>query len=120
MTVANVVDHVVPHRGSWTAFVTCELQSLCAPCHTLIVLPPGVQRSPSATCRGKACLCLESHGLPGSAFGHGHLKSETIGRASILDGSAFGKKVKSLMLSLQRNPDKIRDFFQKPSLMYAA
>lgn len=30
---ATVVDHVTPHRGNWTAFVTGELQSLCKPCH---------------------------------------------------------------------------------------
>ena len=33
VTAANVVDHVVPHRGDWTAFVTGKLQSLCEPCH---------------------------------------------------------------------------------------
>ena len=33
VTAANVVDHVIPHRGDWTAFVTGELQSLCEPCH---------------------------------------------------------------------------------------
>ena len=33
MTAANVVDHVTPHRGDWTAFVTGQLQSLCEPCH---------------------------------------------------------------------------------------
>jgi 5-methylcytosine-specific restriction endonuclease McrA len=33
VTAANVVDHVVPHRGDWTAFCTGELQSLCEPCH---------------------------------------------------------------------------------------
>jgi hypothetical protein len=33
VTAANVVDHVTPHRGDWTAFVTGELQSLCEPCH---------------------------------------------------------------------------------------
>jgi hypothetical protein len=32
----------------------------------------------------------------------------------------FRKKVKSSMLSLQRNAEKIRSFFQKPSLKYAA
>src|ERR1700726_3037927 len=32
----------------------------------------------------------------------------------------FREKVKSSMLSLQRNPDKIRSFFHKPSLKYAA
>jgi 5-methylcytosine-specific restriction enzyme A len=29
---ANTVDHVVPHRGDWTAFVTGQLQSLSEPC----------------------------------------------------------------------------------------
>lgn len=33
IVTANVVDHVVPHRGDWTAFCTGELQSLCEPCH---------------------------------------------------------------------------------------
>jgi 5-methylcytosine-specific restriction enzyme A len=31
VTVANVVDHVVPHKGDWNAFG--KLQSLCEPCH---------------------------------------------------------------------------------------
>lgn len=38
MTAANVVDHVTPHRGGWTAFVTGELQSLREPCHKLAKL----------------------------------------------------------------------------------
>ena len=33
VTAANVVDHAVPHKGDWTAFVTGKLQSLCASCH---------------------------------------------------------------------------------------
>jgi 5-methylcytosine-specific restriction endonuclease McrA len=33
VTVANVVDHVEPHHGDWTAFVTGKLQSLCESCH---------------------------------------------------------------------------------------
>src|SRR5262245_52875668 len=33
VTAANVVDHVVPHKGDWTDFITGELQSLCEPCH---------------------------------------------------------------------------------------
>ena len=49
-----------------------------------------------------------------------HLKSDTVGRASIVNGSDFSKKVKSSMLCLQRNPGKIRAFFEKPSLKYAA
>jgi 5-methylcytosine-specific restriction endonuclease McrA len=30
---ATVVDHVKPHKGDWTDFITGELQSLCEPCH---------------------------------------------------------------------------------------
>jgi 5-methylcytosine-specific restriction endonuclease McrA len=33
VTAANVVDHVTPHKGDWTDFITGELQSLCEPCH---------------------------------------------------------------------------------------
>ena len=49
-----------------------------------------------------------------------HLKSDTVGRASIVNRADFRKKVKSSMVSLQRNREKIRAFFQKPSLKYAA
>ena len=49
-----------------------------------------------------------------------HLKSDTVGRASIVDRADFRKRVKSSMVSLQRNRDKIRAFFNKPSLKYAA
>ena len=49
-----------------------------------------------------------------------HLKADTVGRAAIASLADFRSKVKSSMLSLQRNPDKIRNFFQKPSLQYAA
>src|SRR4051812_36990409 len=30
---ARVVDHVEPHKGNWTSFVTGRLQSLCKTCH---------------------------------------------------------------------------------------
>lgn len=49
-----------------------------------------------------------------------HLKADTVGRASIASLADFRSKVKSSMLSLQRNPEKIQSFFQKPSLKYAA
>jgi transposase len=49
-----------------------------------------------------------------------HLKSDTVGRASIVNRADFRKRVKSSMVSLQRNRDKIRAFFNKPSLKYAA
>ena len=49
-----------------------------------------------------------------------HLKADTVGRALITSFRDFKEKVRSSMLSLQRNPAKIRAFFQKPSLRYAA
>src|SRR6202790_2063332 len=49
-----------------------------------------------------------------------HLKADTVGRTSITSLDDFRSKVKSSMLSLQRNPEKIRSFFHKPSLKYAA
>src|SRR6516162_129151 len=49
-----------------------------------------------------------------------HLKADTVGRASIISFGDFKYKVRSSMLSLQRSPAKIRAFFQKPSLQYAA
>ena len=49
-----------------------------------------------------------------------HLKADTVGRASITNLSDFRSKAKSSMVSLQRNPEKIRSFFHKPSLKYAA
>jgi transposase len=49
-----------------------------------------------------------------------HLKADTVGRASIVSFNDFKGKVRSSMLSLQRSPAKIRAFFQKPSLRYAA
>jgi transposase len=49
-----------------------------------------------------------------------HLKADTVGRTSITSLADFKDKVKSSMISLQRNPQKIRSFFQKPSLKYAA
>jgi transposase len=49
-----------------------------------------------------------------------HLKADTVGRASITSLDDFKQKVRSSMLSLQRSHAKIRAFFQKPSLQYAA
>jgi transposase len=49
-----------------------------------------------------------------------YLKADTVGRASITNLSDFRSKAKSSMVSLQRNPEKIRSFFHKPSLKYAA
>ena len=49
-----------------------------------------------------------------------HLKADTVGRTSITSLDDFKAKVKSSMLSLQRNSEKVRSFFHKPSLRYAA
>ena len=49
-----------------------------------------------------------------------HLKADTVGRTSVTSPDDFKAKVKSSMLSLQRTPEKVRSFFHKPSLKYAA
>jgi transposase len=49
-----------------------------------------------------------------------HLKADTTGRMVATGKADFKSKVVSSMRSLQRNPKKIRSFYQKPSLKYAA
>jgi transposase len=49
-----------------------------------------------------------------------HLKDDTVGRMAISSKDDFTSKVRSSMRQLQNNPDKIRSFYQKPSLNYAA
>jgi len=49
-----------------------------------------------------------------------HLKADTVGRSAIQGYADFKAKVKSSMHSLQRNAKKIRSFFQKDTLKYAA
>jgi len=49
-----------------------------------------------------------------------HLKADTVGRMVTTGKADFKSKVVSSMRSLQKNPEKIRAFFQKPSLRYAA
>ena len=49
-----------------------------------------------------------------------HLKADTVGRMTVTDKVGFKHKVVSSMRSLQHNPIKIRSFYQKPSLKYAA
>jgi transposase len=49
-----------------------------------------------------------------------HLKADTVGRMVTTSKDDFKTKVVSSMRSLQRTPAKIRSFFQKPSLRYAA
>ncbi|MCI0534317.1 MAG: IS630 family transposase [Verrucomicrobiales bacterium] len=49
-----------------------------------------------------------------------HLKADTVGRSAIQSYADFKAKAKSSMYSLQRNADKIRSFFQKDTLKYAA
>lgn len=49
-----------------------------------------------------------------------HLKDDTVGRMVVTDRADFKAKVVSSLRSLQRKPEKICSFFQKPSLRYAA
>ncbi|NDB70653.1 MAG: hypothetical protein EB015_22130 [Methylocystaceae bacterium] len=49
-----------------------------------------------------------------------HLKANTVGRMSVTSKKEFKQKVLSSMRKLQSNPGKIRAFYQKPSLKYAA
>jgi transposase len=49
-----------------------------------------------------------------------HLKSHTVGRSTVTDKADFKKKITSSMRSLQKNKKKIRSFFGKESLRYAA
>ena len=49
-----------------------------------------------------------------------HLKADTVGRMVTTSKADFKAKVVSAMHSLQKRPAKIRAFYQKPSLKYAA
>jgi transposase len=49
-----------------------------------------------------------------------HLKADTVGRMATTGKADFKSKVVSSMRSLQKTPKKIRSFFQKRSLQYAA
>ncbi len=49
-----------------------------------------------------------------------HLKADTVGRMAVTDKADFKSKVLASMRSLQKNPEKTRAFYQKPSLRYAA
>jgi len=49
-----------------------------------------------------------------------HLKADTIGRMVTTSKAEFKTKVVASMRSLQKRPAKIRSFYQKPSLKYAA
>jgi hypothetical protein len=49
-----------------------------------------------------------------------HLKTDTVGRMTITDKADFKAKVRASMRQLQNDPEKIRSFYQKPSLKYAA
>jgi transposase len=48
-----------------------------------------------------------------------HLKADTVGRMVTTNKADFKSKVVSSMRSLQKRPEKIRAFYQKPSLKYA-
>jgi hypothetical protein len=49
-----------------------------------------------------------------------HLKADTVGRMTETSKDDFKSKVRSSMRQLQNYPAKIRSFYQKPSLRYAA
>lgn len=49
-----------------------------------------------------------------------HLKADTVGRMAVTDKADFARKVRSSMRQLQNDARKIRSFYQKPSLRYAA
>jgi transposase len=49
-----------------------------------------------------------------------HLKADTVGRMAVTNKDEFRREVRASMRSLQNNPAKIRSFYQKPSLQYAA
>ena len=49
-----------------------------------------------------------------------HLKADTVGRMAVTGKKDFKQKVFSSMRKLQNNPEKIKSFYQKPSLRYAA
>ena len=49
-----------------------------------------------------------------------HLKADTVGRMAITNRADFKAKVRTSMRQLQNDPEKIRSFYQKPSLKYAA
>jgi transposase len=49
-----------------------------------------------------------------------HLKADTAGRMVTTDKANFKRKVVASTRSLQKRPEKIQSFYQKPSLKYAA
>ncbi|MFH1158438.1 MAG: transposase, partial [Pseudomonadota bacterium] len=49
-----------------------------------------------------------------------HLKADTVGRMIVTGKADFKSKIVSSMRSLQKTPEKIRAFYQKDSLKYAA
>jgi transposase len=49
-----------------------------------------------------------------------HLKNHTVGKMATTDKVGFKRSVLGSMRSLQKDPEKVASFFQKPSLKYAA
>jgi hypothetical protein len=49
-----------------------------------------------------------------------HLKADTVDRMAVTAKTDFKHKVRSSMRRVQNNPGKIRSFYQKQSLIYAA
>jgi hypothetical protein len=77
----------------------------------------GIRRRPR---RQAAAFSRHIHGpKPGRIGLEASQKADTIGRTSITSLADFGTKMKSSVLSLQRNPGKIQSFFHKTSPKYA-
>jgi transposase len=49
-----------------------------------------------------------------------HLKNHTVGRSTVTDKQNFKNQIESSMRSLQKNPEKVKSFFGKDNLKYAA
>jgi len=49
-----------------------------------------------------------------------HLKADTVGRMAVTTKDDLAKKVRRSMRRLQNDPRKIRSFYRKPTLRYAA
>jgi transposase len=93
-----IVDRGPAHRANKTRHLS---KASAAPCGCFIFHPTAPDRNPDE-------LVWK------------HLEADTVGRAAIQSYADFKAKVKSSMQSLQRNARKIRSFFQKATLKYAA
>jgi hypothetical protein len=53
-------------------------------------------------------------------LGWKHRKADTVGRMAVTDSTDFKTKIVSSLRRLQRNPERLCSFVQKPPLRYAA